>query len=864
MRRPMVFILLAYAGGITAGFVFKGDGLIPVGGLVFILMLLLTAAPNLKKGWLRPFLLVFFLGYLYLNLYSADADPFEQFDRKQVTIVGHVISTQEQYEDYFKLEVAGEAFDNEGQRKNFNARILVNLKGSLDYVDGMTSIDGKLVYADLAGKPIRLTGIIARPPASKNPHLFDYKLYLKTRNISTVLESNSWQCTLLPGRVNGLTNALSRYKYGLMERLQKNMTPETFGLMAGILFGDKNFIDDSIYQTFQKNGTAHILSVSGIHVGIIYAYIDKVVGKGKHPLYNVITVGLLMIYAALSGFSPSVDRAVFMIIIFIIGKLMQERYDLTTCTAFSAFVLLLYNPYNLLNLGFQLSYIAVFILAVILPWLSKFTGRLLAEKKEDLSAGSKIQKKEKMLTKAVRMMVPLIAIQIGMIPITAYIFNYFSLSAFIANVPVILLAGIILPIGLILMLISPILEFCSNPMLINHGVDSILREMGSVMDFLFSLFATSAELLIWVMIELNKLTAIRGIGYFDIQNPSMMTLILYYIMIFLCCSELGQWYFKKGKIFENSTLHKKEKVIVSLVLIFLLMLCILISDDEFGDAELIFIDVGQGDCLHIRTPLGKNILIDGGGTRELESGGSGYDVGGKVLLPYFLKNGVSKIDMAFVSHLHDDHYKGIVSLAQVMKIDKVILYSGNKPRQKDLVSSLNIDDNGLIYVQKGDRIRIEPGIYIDILYPDYQGTISNQEADKQEKSDDENAMNLLLRLNYNGLTVMMTGDLSGEDEAKILEEGLNLKADILKVPHHGSRYSSSEAFIESVDPTFAIIQVGKNNFGHPNPGIIENYAKKGIIVFRTDRDGAVLVDIEKNKTARTMTMLDRHWETVKL
>ena len=273
MRRPIVFILLAYVGGIMAGFVFKGEGLIPIGGLVLILILFLTVAPSLKHGWLQPFLCIFFLGCLYFNLYSSNTDSFKQFENKQVTVTGHVVSIQKQYEDYYKIELIGETYYFGNQWSNFNERLLVNLKGSLDYVDiisskdrstlkdSSTSKDSNMVYADLVGRPIRLTGMVTRPPSVKNPHLFDYKLYLKTRNINTIIESKAWQCTILPGKVQVLANLLAGYKYALMEQMNKNMSPESFGLMAGILFGDKNFIDDGIYQAFQKNGAAHILLV---------------------------------------------------------------------------------------------------------------------------------------------------------------------------------------------------------------------------------------------------------------------------------------------------------------------------------------------------------------------------------------------------------------------------------------------------------------------------------------------------------------------------------------------------------------------------------------------------------------------------
>jgi competence protein ComEC len=461
-------------------------------------------------------------------------------------------------------------------------------------------------------------------------------------------------------------------------------------------------------------------------------------------------------------------------------------------------------------------------------------------------------------------MMPLIAIQIGMVPITAFIFNYFSLSAFIINVPVIMLAGIILPIGIFLMLISLVNMLASHPPLMADGLYAVLTEIKSALDFLFSLLATAAEMLVFIMIALNRLTAQRGFWYFDIQNPSPVTLVIFYTMLFLCCSELGQWYFKKKQGLAFAPVQRRRRMLQALSLVILLVLGILFSGNAYHKADLIFLDVGQGDCLHVRTPSGKNILIDGGGSRGLADGGSGYDVGSRILLPYLLKSGVSTIDVAFISHLHDDHYKGIASLSQAMRIDKVVLYSGNQAHEQALISELNIGADSLIYVGKGDRITIEPGIYLDVLFPKDEISGIQEVSPDQAEPEDENAINLLMKLNYYGITIMMTGDLTGEDEAKIINEEKDLKADILKVPHHGSRHSSTADFIKAVNPDIAIIQVGKNNFGHPNPAVVENYLKQDIMLFRTDQDGAVLIDIGADRTLRMMTMLDQHWQTVRL
>ena len=224
------------------------------------------------------------------------------------------------------------------------------------------------------------------------------------------------------------------------------------------------------------------------------------------------------------------------------------------------------------------------------------------------------------------------------------------------------------------------------------------------------------------------------------------------------------------------------------------------------------VDVGQGDCLHVKSKDNRNIIFDGGGRTE-------YNVGEKILKPYFLHNGKSRLEGAFVTHLHTDHYKGIEELNRCFKIGKVI-YKG----------------------RRGDKYSIGKGVFVEILWPEKQDfTI-----------DDENENSLIFKVTVDGTSILVTGDIGKDGEARLIERyrgtGI-LKCDILKIPHHGSKYSSSDEFLKETDPKIAIIGVGKNNYGHPSDEVIEKLHQKGIITYRTDHHGAVGV-IKEERGAR--------------
>jgi competence protein ComEC len=173
-------------------------------------------------------------------------------------------------------------------------------------------------------------------------------------------------------------------------------------------------------------------------------------------------------------------------------------------------------------------------------------------------------------------------------------------------------------------------------------------------------------------------------------------------------------------------------------------------------------------------------LIDGGGSAD-------YDVGKKILLPYLLKNGVSHIDLACVTHLHQDHFGGLVSLCHLMPVRKLALYEGNRSGQQKILDETGLSAKELLYLKKGDSIFVEKGVRIDILYP--EGVTAGGGGTQEMAETDENAATLVIRIAYQGVGILLTGDLgfSGEESIEEFYRGSTdspAKADILKIGHH--------------------------------------------------------------------------------
>lgn len=796
MRRPIVFLFLFFTLGIAleyhlmlAPFWFMAAAIFSAAGYA---LALIFKRHQMRMKLISLFLLVTLLGSAYFFLAENRSDPLEAMAGKTCTVEGRIITIQKKDEDSYKMLITAE---NAGKR-------LAEVKGTIENPE------------DAIGKWAVMDGIVVLPSERRNPNLFDYRLYLKTKDVRIMIQTDSGHITLSQGNSSILSSSVAHLKYGFLHKLEKTMSPEAFGLMAGMLFGDRSFLGEETYEMFQKNGIAHILSVSGIHVGIVYLYISRLLGSRKTRSFYFFTAAGLFFYAALSQFSPSVIRAMVMIFIHMFSKVAYRRYDFISCASASAIAMLLVNPFYLFNIGFQLSFLAVFCLSVMLPWANR--------KINDMEERGKSER----LIQGLRFLAPLLVIQVGMAPMTAYLFNYFSAASFFINIPILAISGIIIPLGI-----------CLIPLSFLGGLP-------------FGVGAQAAELFINAMIWINKLFFFPGIGFFNMVSPPIFILLLFYGFFFFLSSEFLRVLYQRKRM--------KEIILCCSLVIALSLLIPMAAGMGDPKGELVFVDVGQGDCLHIRTPEGKNILIDGGGSRS-------YSVGKKILLPYLLKSGVKSIDLAIATHLHEDHYLGMVQLAKDMKIDRFGVYEANRLREREILSDTGFHKQDLLYLAQGDRIRIEKDIWIDVLYPEERSVGEYEKLILIE--EDENRSSLLLKVYYKGLTVLMTGDIGLEGEQEIIAAYQSnpdrLDADILKIGHHGSRYSTGDSFLDVVSPEVAVFQVGKNNFGHPHPTIIDKCRKKGIIIYRNDLDGAIIFE-EEERIWHIETLLRRNMHTKKL
>lgn len=686
------------------------------------------------------------------------SDYLEGLEGNNAAVTGRVVSIVKKDDEYFKLQLSDVSIISDNGARSYKKKILVNVYS--DIAD----------YRTVLWDRVYITGEVSIPKERSNPGTFDYRRYLKSIGIRCIITAENIENVKKAGGIAALLKSAKCRTADIFE----SALGDDSAVVMGLLFGETSGIDEDIIETFRRGGTAHVLAVSGLHLGLLYSFLCRFKRKKRSIPADIAIVLALSAYTALAGFTASVVRACLMIFIHIAGNHLNRRYDLISSTCVSMIIILAVNPMQIYSAGFQMSFLAVITLGIMIPLIQKKIKGIL---------------------------LPMIAVQTGMVPYTMYVFNYVSLTSVISNIPVYFIAAAMIPAGI------SVIAFCWLP---------VIAKPAAMITGLF------VKLLLWC----NDFTYMGGVFTFDVASPSVIFLAVYYIFIFYMCSEAGQI----ALIRRN---YKKIAAVFAAAVICGAGCSVYLSDG-FEKTDMVFVDVGQGDCLHIKAG-GKNLLIDGGGSFN-------YNVGKSTLKPYLLKNGVTKIDMAIATHLHTDHYQGLKELSQTYRIKKLGVYEANSVNENHLKKEFKTDE--ILYLAAGDVINMGRNVSVKVLSPDRGNPLDEK---------DENKNSLVLRVNIKGSSVLMTGDIDEKGEMTLIAD-TDIKADILKVAHHGSRYSSCEKFIAVAAPKIAVIQVGKNTYGHPSEEVIKRLENHKITVLRNDEQGAVGIRVNKAGDFGIVTM----------
>ena len=668
------------------------------------------------------------------------------------------------------------------------------------------------------GDKIEFSGRFIEPTSKRNYGGFDYKAYLKTLKVYGNIKADKIQ-VIEKEKGNPFFTISNKISLEIKEKIDLVIDKESASIIKGILLGDNSKIEKDIQEKFKISNVSHILAVSGMHVSYIIMTIDlllkSIIGKRKSKF---ITIILLIMYTLITGFSPSVVRAGIMGILLIGSGIIHRKNDIWTSISISLFLILLYNPFLILNIGLQFSYLGT--IGIIVFYKNVFKA-LRSIKIKNRKWKYRFNRKVILLSNKIKEILAVtISAQLAIFPLMIYHFNLFGTYFILSNLLISIIIGPIIILSALIIIIS----FIFNP----------LAEISSYI----------LEILLQILITITNLSDLPFSKIY-FPTPKVITIIIYYILIIVLNYIYNLYHSKKltntqirirnliALIRYKIFLNKKKCLKVISICVLLGILFTIIPKK----LNIHFIDVGQGDSTFIVTPRNKTILIDGGGSSSNE-----YNVGESTLLPYILDRGYTKIDYIFISHFDQDHVGGILTVLKELKVGKVIIskqgeHSENYQKFLKLVKEKNIK---VIVVKKNDRIKIEKDLYFDILWPD----------NEQIKENILNNNSIVMKMCYKDFSMLFTGDIEEIAEKKILEayRGKEIKpnSNVLKVAHHGSNTSTIKEILDVIKPKIALIGVGKeNNFGHPNEVIINRLKDYDTKIYRTDTDGEISIVVNK-------------------
>ncbi|MDR0965216.1 MAG: DNA internalization-related competence protein ComEC/Rec2 [Myxococcales bacterium] len=569
--------------------------------------------------------------------------------------------------------------------------------------------------------------------------------------------------------------------------------PATAELIQTLGLGDRATLPEETLDDFRAIGLAHLLSVSGLHVGVValgfYRLLRWLLTRSARLILRIDVLRLASIgalpmawaYVCLTGAEVPAIRAGVMVSALFAARILDREQDAPSALCLSALLILATDPASLRALSFQLSFVSIAALLVLQPRFRRLFPTMPIARS---GWRALISRSANALFSTIA---ATLAASLATAPLVASAFQQASLMAVAANAAA-------LPIGSALTVLSAAAALAMP--LSDHLATAILW---------------IAAPLARGLLALANLLSTPTWASLHVASPTPLFIAAFY-----------------GSLLAIPLWERSHRAAACLAIAGLLT-CGMSTAWPLVDRRLdrslrvTFLAIGQGDAALVRFPLGQTMLIDGGGDPE-----GRWKIGAQVLLPALRRLGIHRVDTLVLSHPHPDHALGLIEVASALAPREVWIgaNTANAPLTRALLDASNQAE--IHVLAAGDRRSID-GVEIDVLHPP-----------SRDVGLRENDASLLMKLRWGEVSFLFTGDLERTEEALLVEARSDLRATVLKVPHHGSRTSSTPAFVEAISPAHAVFSCGRGNlFGFPNPEVVERYVHQGSAIHRTDREGAI-------------------------
>lgn len=646
----------------------------------------------------------------------------------------------------------------------------------------------KLQFQELHIPSYRFTleGTFQELPASAHEYSFDMDRYLKMNGAAGMFESDR----LIGYEMNsGLQTVLSRHRWKVKHHIQKTFPESLVTEAEALLIGDRSGMDEDVASRYRTLGITHLFAISGLHVGLLTFLFRSLLIRLTIRVETIdnLLITLLPLYAVMAGGAPSVWRAVSVTILLLLTATGRFRMRMDDALAISAAVFILWQPFVVLQPGFQLSYLAAFALI--------YSTRILSHHASVF--------KVSFLVTAIT--------QLALYPVLLYHFFELSLSSFIVNlVYVPLYSFIILPMNIILLLVTYVMPLTAG-----------------------AVFSLYVPLRGWIEAFTEHVASLPH----QLWVPGRPRVIL---------SALAAG----GTLLFLIALERRMKAFQAIP--FVLVPALLIQMAPFLDSALrvTYLDVGQGDSIVIELPHRRGVyVIDTGGTVSFgeptwRTPEKAFEVGRGIVVPFLKGKGITNVDKLILTHADSDHMEGADEVLEEIRVDEIHISPGSEKEKtmEDVLWMANEKEIPVYAMTEGTAWSDKSA---DFYYM--------APAAGMYKGNDSS---LVLFMATEGSSFLFTGDLEIEGERALLKKygQLDWRGLILKAGHHGSRTSSSDEFIRTLQPKLTIYSYGKDNrYGHPHAEVVATFEKYEVPTMATADHGSITIVVKKGGSLKILT-----------
>jgi competence protein ComEC len=653
------------------------------------------------------------------------------------------------------------------------------------------------------GQRLRFTCRLRRAHNFNNPGGFDYERFLAHRSIylTAFLTDDRSVIVLRENGGHPLMRSLEDYRTKLRGVVVSRLESPERDLVLALLLGEKQTLCPEIKNQFARMGLAHLLAISGLHIGIVagLAFALACCALRLYPrvlLYvdlwktaGLISVVPVVVYSCVAGLQIPTVRAAIMIVVWIVCLLLNRSRDMFNALGLACCIILLWMPTSLFDISFQLSFCAVFFLILYAPQM------------QSLFASMERSGRQRSRPAALRAFWFLAGILSASViattatgPVTAWYFQQVSLAGVFANAVLVPAIGFMaVPCCLLAAVVLPVSESVAAGLL--HAASALLEQA-----------------LLWV-----KYWSDAPLVSARVSPPSTAFIVLFYGL--LMCLTLR---------FRMLRLTGSIVVCAAAAVLWLSQP----SGSGDGLVRITFLDVGHGDAAIIEFPQGRVMLIDSGGLRS-----DRFDTGASIVVPALRAMGIRNIDWLVISHPHHDHMGGMQAVLESFQPEELWVPDADFPDPflSAVVSTALQQGAQIRSPLYGTPAQMIDGVAVEFLSPceHHTGAVRSYH--------DLNDSSLVMRISYGAHAFLFTGDISALQEQTLLQRGADVRAQVLKVPHHGKGRASSSAFLDAVMPELAVFSCRASSGRDLPEDVLHRYRSRGITKLRTDLHGAIQI-----------------------